>query len=487
MPAAVRQVTSAPSGTAAAFTCARPPTAVAGDLLVAYQAADIGDLTVMGAPSGGGTWNLLVARQWGSGSGAGVKLWYKTHGASEPTNYSFSQNGQADGLAIVVALSGAATPILYQPLDTYTPNVFPTSHNTPGITPGGPDDVELRFIGSPSGSATTWGAPAGFTPGTSVQSQIYTTASLAHRVLSSSAPTGTAAFTSSPGLSLTMGFTLAIPSAGPALVTKSGSDTAVAADLATPSVTLIRPDSATLTEEAAAGPAAADAATAAEDAAVAAGPGTGDAAALAEQASTVSSPARVETGALADVSALVVSLFRDDSAFLVEQANVGLAALDAATLAETAAREETIGPSTGDAAGTAETAAVAGAAGAADEAALTESARVDVLKQSSDSAALAEHADAGPVAADAVALTESASVLVVIDASDSVTAADAGAALRPVAAMDSATATDSAAVAEVGRALDSADGPRRLWHASLAPRPWRAEPPRRSWSATHLT
>jgi hypothetical protein len=211
--ASIRSVSSAGSGSVGSFTCAKPDGTAAGDVLVAFHTSDTGVLADMGTPTGGETWQPLASRA-GDGGWAGTKLWVKVAGGSEPATYGFTQDaaGPADGVVAIVAIAGAATTT---PIVTQTGSATPTvSVPTPGITPGGAADVELRWAASAtSGGNVSWEPPAGFVERVDEQSGLFTSASLATRTLSSAASTDIETFTSSSPV-FYHGFTVAVASAG---------------------------------------------------------------------------------------------------------------------------------------------------------------------------------------------------------------------------------------------------------------------------------
>ncbi|MFC4006652.1 hypothetical protein ACFOY2_05430 [Nonomuraea purpurea] len=208
MAASVRAVTSASSATPS-YTCDRP-TVVASDLMLAFQVADLGTLADMSTPTGGTTWQLLAQRSWNGI--AGGKVWWKVAGASEPSTYGFAQEGTADGVVIVASVSGArtTTPVVAQTGTDGNSLTVPT----PGITPTGADDLELRCaIGQGPEAAVTFTQPAGYTLHTQVQSGLYPAEALASKALTSGAPTGVLNFTVVPDVWDPIGFTVAVASA----------------------------------------------------------------------------------------------------------------------------------------------------------------------------------------------------------------------------------------------------------------------------------
>ena len=212
MAATIRSIATAESGSTPSFTCPKPDGTTEGDLLVAFHTSDTGVLADMGTPTGGATWQSLASRA-GDGGWAGTKLWVKVAGASEPSAYGFTQSatGPADGVAAIVAISGAATttPVVAQTGSSTSVTAVPT----PGITPSGTADVELRWAAAlMEGTNASWEPPSGLVERADLQSGVYTTATLATRTLTSSAPTDTADFTLNTSAPY-QGFTVAVASA----------------------------------------------------------------------------------------------------------------------------------------------------------------------------------------------------------------------------------------------------------------------------------
>lgn len=220
-PPTVVDVTEA-SGFSTPLTVDAPDGLQAGDLLLAFHAADIGDLSDMPAPTDGAAWNLLDDYSDGTDT-IQVRVWWKIAGSSEPSSWEFDQNDGADGTVIVVAYRDAAD-------DTPTVEVAPgepfsTSEvDTPGITPPSAASTELRFAaGTPFDENNAWTTPAGLSELADIQSSSYTTAVLAARDLESDSPTGIITFTASALLDHSVGVTVGI--AGTA---SSGGDDATA-------------------------------------------------------------------------------------------------------------------------------------------------------------------------------------------------------------------------------------------------------------------
>ncbi|MFG1963077.1 hypothetical protein [Nonomuraea sp. NPDC049028] len=208
MTAAVRSVQfntlQAPSGTVSRGD-ARP-----GDVLLAFQSADSGG---HGAMNLGGDWLLLDAYPgdlWpGSvnGTWAGVNLWKRVCDVGEPVSYTASQGPVADGVVVIVAISGAVTD------RTQTANESDTT--TPGLAPSQPSGVELRYVTgvpSPPGGSVSWSLPSEYTARGQAQSGVWVSGAMVSKPVVSTAPTGDV--TLSPSLPLAAAaFTVFLPSA----------------------------------------------------------------------------------------------------------------------------------------------------------------------------------------------------------------------------------------------------------------------------------
>ncbi|MEV2277702.1 hypothetical protein AB0I72_19150 [Nocardiopsis sp. NPDC049922] len=143
-PASIRSVSSAESASAS-FSVTKPAGAVAGDILVAFQASNLGDSADLGAPTGGATWQQLGSTLTGGTGQLHTKVWWKEASGSEPASYGFTQASGADGCVAIAAVQGgdaAVTPVV----GTFSPFSDDTEIPTPGVTPTNADDVELRWV-----------------------------------------------------------------------------------------------------------------------------------------------------------------------------------------------------------------------------------------------------------------------------------------------------------------------------------------------------
>ncbi|WP_326637260.1 hypothetical protein OG884_26465 [Streptosporangium sp. NBC_01755] len=209
MAVALRSVSTGTLNATGSGNITKPSGAVAGDLLIAFHSVDEGTLANMGTPSGGATWTSLATRNSGTAHDMKTKVWWKIAGGSEPADYGFTQNSAGQGCVVIAAISGAAatTPVVAQSGN----DAFATTTSTPGITPTGANDLELRWAaGNPDFDTVAWSPPATYTEQADIQSGGNTAATLATKVLTSSATTSSLNFTSSPEVGFRHGFTVAV-------------------------------------------------------------------------------------------------------------------------------------------------------------------------------------------------------------------------------------------------------------------------------------
>lgn len=204
-----------------AFTCNKPTGTAEGDVLLAFQSADLGGFSSLATPTGGSTWQLLASRARDGGTGAGTKVWWKVAGSAEPSTYGFSQDGTAvpDGIVAIVAVPGARTDLTPVVAQTGTSSST-TSISTPTATPNGADDLELRWaVAYPTAFPAptyTWTPPSTYTELVEIQSNKFTAGTVASKQLASSSATGSQTFTGSATAPISQGFTVDIASALPA-------------------------------------------------------------------------------------------------------------------------------------------------------------------------------------------------------------------------------------------------------------------------------
>lgn len=183
--ASIVNVTSVASGTTGSYTCPKPSGTANGHKVLAIIVSDVGTTTDQ-TVSGGSAWGTkLLARSYGDDT-IQTSVWHKTAGGSEPANYTFGQNTGADGVAIIVTIQNAdnaATPVIAS-----VDNVNVQDFITPGVTPAGSNDIELRLAaGTWPDGATSWQSPPtadGYTEYVDKQSQTYTNLALAVKALS---------------------------------------------------------------------------------------------------------------------------------------------------------------------------------------------------------------------------------------------------------------------------------------------------------------
>ncbi len=183
--ASVVNVTSRASGTTNSFTVPKPSGVVNGHKLILIHFFDAGDSTD-GTASGGATWNSLNSYTLGTDT-IQCRVWHKTAGGSEPTNYTIGQSSGTDGVAIVIAIANADSATT--PTITAVDNSGNSLYTTAGQVPIGTADLDIRACaGSPWGiGGSSWIADdpmSGFTEYADKQSNSYTSAAVWIRSLS---------------------------------------------------------------------------------------------------------------------------------------------------------------------------------------------------------------------------------------------------------------------------------------------------------------
>lgn len=148
-------VQSVASGTTGSFTVPAPEGLQEGDLLVAFHATDVGTVD-SGTITGGTPWILLSQLLNDDGTGR-LHVRYKFAGASEPTDYTVTQDSGADGVVSIAAVRGARLARPHIAIDGYVggATAIPTLASTPVH-----ESFELRWASSESGA--TYTPPDGF-------------------------------------------------------------------------------------------------------------------------------------------------------------------------------------------------------------------------------------------------------------------------------------------------------------------------------------
>jgi hypothetical protein len=105
-------VSSATANRTTSLTIDKPAGTVAGDLLVAVAAHQVGQFRSMSAPAG---WSVVPNTDWADGNNARIHAWYTIAGPAEPSSYAFQLTGGSgqDISGGILAISGArqASPI----------------------------------------------------------------------------------------------------------------------------------------------------------------------------------------------------------------------------------------------------------------------------------------------------------------------------------------------------------------------------------------
>ncbi|GGK61112.1 hypothetical protein Sme01_02740 [Sphaerisporangium melleum] len=208
-----------PFRAAATTTSASPsfqataPTLAVGDLLFLIQVSD--RPSGMQTPSGG--WIPLAQV---STEGSRTSVWWRTAEVSEPSSYTCTQGAAGDSVVIVAAISGAssATPRVTSARSSGSQILSPA-----GSLPSG-TATELRVATGASAfsNTATWAAPSGFAERAQARSQVYTSAVLATRTITSPGSTGEALFEASASLADLHAITILVPQQD---ATGGGSDT----------------------------------------------------------------------------------------------------------------------------------------------------------------------------------------------------------------------------------------------------------------------
>lgn len=148
-------VQSVASGTTGSFTVPAPTGLQEGDLLVAFHATDVGSLE-SGEITGGTEWTRLGQVLHEDSSGR-VHVDFKFAGASEPSDYTVTQDAGADGVVAVAAVRGARGFI---PIIAIQERIG--SNTAISTLPTNPvhESFELRWASSESGA--TYTPPDGF-------------------------------------------------------------------------------------------------------------------------------------------------------------------------------------------------------------------------------------------------------------------------------------------------------------------------------------
>lgn len=150
--ASVRDSTVATSASTS-YTITKPSGTASGDIMVMIQSGDWGAATSMGNPTGGASWGSAIVSLTQGTNTLHVKAWIKTAGGAEPATYGLTQASSSDGVAICFAIRDAQLAYVTDD-ETNNGTAFFT---TPGITPGGDADLEIRYVaGTGGGSGVTW-------------------------------------------------------------------------------------------------------------------------------------------------------------------------------------------------------------------------------------------------------------------------------------------------------------------------------------------
>lgn len=135
------------------------PSGVAnGDLLVAYTWLDNdGSLAAMTAPSG---WQQLggLGNYWN----CFAKGWYKWAGFSEPSSYTFGGANNAQGMAVILRITGG-DPSKVTFLTDFDLSSNSGGHVSPAMLINASDSLYVALWATIINASTTWTLPGGFT------------------------------------------------------------------------------------------------------------------------------------------------------------------------------------------------------------------------------------------------------------------------------------------------------------------------------------
>lgn len=181
------RATSSNASTAGTYTCPIPTGTVQGDLMIALQSCATVTPDGKGI-SGGAPWATLL-------SNFSARIFWKFAGAAEVANYTVG-NSNGNGFAASTCIVSIADPTLINPSADFTPSAASNAFSdSPGFSPNGIGDIDLRWVTLYNLNTATVTIPAGYT-----QIAAPTAASgdirsfLVYKQLTSSAPVGTQRF-----------------------------------------------------------------------------------------------------------------------------------------------------------------------------------------------------------------------------------------------------------------------------------------------------
>lgn len=144
---------NATASSSTSYTVTKPTGTASGDTMITIQSGDWGSSSSMGNPTGGASWGSAIVSITQGANTLHTKAWIKTAGGAEPATYGFTQAASSDGVAMVFCIRDA-TIVHVEDTETNNATAFFT---TPGITPGGDADFEIRYVaGTGGGSGVSW-------------------------------------------------------------------------------------------------------------------------------------------------------------------------------------------------------------------------------------------------------------------------------------------------------------------------------------------
>lgn len=219
---AYRSASGGGTGGATSFSVTAPSGVSSGDVLTALAISSGSDPTQISI-SGGSTWNVLAGGT--TAFSQAYRLFWKSAGGSEPGSYTVSLTGSNTASCSMVCGNGGAgaAPVFAVDVSQSSTTVI----DTPGVTPTGTSDLEVRFIAARGtiGNISTWTSPGALAERddrVSGTSPAFST-SAATRTLPDGSATTSLAFTNAGTITADggVGYTVAITSAAPQTVTPS--------------------------------------------------------------------------------------------------------------------------------------------------------------------------------------------------------------------------------------------------------------------------
>ncbi|MFC4006654.1 hypothetical protein ACFOY2_05440 [Nonomuraea purpurea] len=160
-----------------------------------------------------GGWELVGRVTGPSTHLSAVDVYWRVAAAVEPNTYQITMASTSDGIAAIVAISGAVPTrptVVASPLEVATSTVF-----SPAATPSTASGVELRWVGAipPADVHISWTPPSTYTELVDLQSDDFVTGSLVWRGYASTAYINTQPHMASSRIDYGAGLTVLVASA----------------------------------------------------------------------------------------------------------------------------------------------------------------------------------------------------------------------------------------------------------------------------------